>query len=366
MKSSKQNIQDLRGTACLITGDLLHTVNAKTSHGLVRDSSRFEIVGVIDTKSAGQDAGVLLNGIHKNIPVVASLTELLRTKETPDYAIIGMATLGGVLPKSLYPTILEALGAGIDIVNGLHQPLSQIPEFQDLIQSTNANIYDIRTSRPFDQLHFWKGKIAEVNALKIGVLGTDCGLGKRTTAKLLMNALNDAGIHAEMVYTGQTGWLQGIKHGFIFDSTPNDFIPGELEHAIYTCWQELKPRVILIEGQASLRNPAGPCGTEFIISGKLDGVILQHHPLRTKFLHLESYPANIPDPADEIQLIRLFGAPTWAVTLNSSGVDIDLLPVIRKSLHDKTGVPVIYPMEDGMDELVEIVKAKLISTTHEN
>ncbi len=366
MTLSYKEMQDLQGKACIITGDLLETVHAKTAHGLIRDSSRFEILGVIDKNAAGKDAGEVLHGVHKNIPVVATFSELLKLGDKPDYAVIGMATKGGILPQSLYPTIEEVLTAGLDVINGLHQPLAEIPVFKEIMQKTGATIYDIRKSKPFDELHFWKGKIDEVTALKIGVLGTDCGLGKRTTAKLLMNALNEAGVNAAMIYTGQTGWLQGIKHGFIFDATPNDFIPGELEHAIYSCWEDLKPEVILIEGQASLRNPGGPCGTELIISGKLDGVILQHHPLRTKFLHLEYYPANIPDPADEIHLIGLFGAPTWAITLNSSGVDKDLLPVIRKSLNNSTGIPVIYPMEDGMSELVKIVKEKLIPTTHEN
>ncbi len=366
MSKNTKSMQDLTGTACIISGDLLETVNAKTAHGLVRDSSRFKITGVIDTKAAGKDAGEIINGIHSDIPVTATFSELKKLKGIPEFAIIGMATKGGFLPESLYPTIKEVLNDGIDLINGLHQPLSDIPEFKEITDRTGAHIYDIRKSKPFKELHFWKGKIDEVKALKIGVLGTDCGLGKRTTAKFLMNALNEAGIKAAMIFTGQTGWLQGIKHGFIFDATPNDFIPGELEHAIYTCWEELKPDVILIEGQASLRNPGGPCGTEFIISGKLDGVILQHHPLRTKFLHLEYYPATIPDVADEIHLIGLFGAPTWALTLNTSGVDRDLLPVIRKSLGTSTGLPVIYPIEDGMDELVKIVKEKLIPSAHEN
>ena len=366
MTHSHKPMQDIRGNACIITGDLLETVNAKTAHGLIRDSARFRITGILDTKSAGKDAGEVLHGVHKDIPVVATFSELVQQKGKPDYAIIGMATKGGVLPKSLYPIIKEVLAAGLDVVNGLHQPMSEIGEFQDVMKKSGSVIYDIRRSKPFDQLHFWSGKISEVKALKIAVLGTDCGLGKRTTATLLMNALNEAGIRASMVYTGQTGWLQGIEHGLMFDATPNDFIPGELEHAIHSCWEDLRPEVIIVEGQASLRNPGGPCGSEFIISGKLDGVILQHHPLRTKFMHLEYYPASVPQPADEIKLIAMLGAPTWAITLNSSGLDRDLVPVIRKSMNTSTGLPVIYPLEDGMDELVALVKNKLTEHTHED
>ena len=100
-----------------------------------------------------------------------------------------------------------------------------------------------------------------------------------------------------MVYTGQTGWLQGYPHGFIFDATPNDFVCGELEGAILECARELEPEVIFIEGQAALRNPAGPCGSEMIISAGASGVILQHAPARKYVEDYERSVATQPAPA---------------------------------------------------------------------
>ncbi len=355
-------MQALQGTACIITGDLYDTLNAKTAHGLVRDSQRFEILGLIDTVSAGKDAGELLDGRNRNIPIEATLEHLLeKCGRTPEYAIIGMATKGGFLPESLYPIIEEVLGRGIDVINGLHQPLSEIQIFQQLSEKNNVHIYDIRKSKSFRELHFWKGKTKDIPALKIAVLGTDCGLGKRTTAKLLTNALNAAGIKTGMIYTGQTGWMQGIQHGFIFDATPNDFIPGELEHAIVSCYEDLKPEVILMEGQASLRNPGGPCGSEFIISATADAVILQHHPTRTHFMHLENYPAFIPDPADEIKLIEHLGAPTWAVTLNTRGLSPEEIVENKARIASGLDIPVVCPIEDGLDDIVELIKGKRIA-----
>src|SRR3712207_8403024 len=46
---------------------------AKTSHGLIRGSSRYQIIGVIDEASAGRDAGEVLDGTPRNIPVFATL-----------------------------------------------------------------------------------------------------------------------------------------------------------------------------------------------------------------------------------------------------------------------------------------------------
>ncbi len=73
----------------------------------------------------------------------------------------------------------------------------------------------------------------KVKCPKIAVLGTDCALGKRTTTRFLVEAMRKAGFKAEMIYTGQTGWMQGAKYGFIFDSTLNDFISGEMNTPLF-------------------------------------------------------------------------------------------------------------------------------------
>lgn len=352
--------QQLRGTACIITGGLLDTIHAKTTHGLLRETSRFEIKGVIDAKQAGKDAGEFIGDKPIGIKVFDSVKSLLaESGEKPTFAIVGMATKGGVLPESLYPVIQEALANGINIVNGLHQPLSEIEELKKVAEENGAVIYDIRKPKPFDQLHFWNGKIREVDCLKLAVLGTDGSIGKRTTTKLLTKALNDAGIKTEMIYTGQTGWMQGTKYGFIFDATPNDFIPGEIEHAVYECWKNEHPEVIIVEGQASLLNPGGPCGSEFVISAKLDGAILQHHPVREKYNNLERLPDTIADPMVDVVIIRMMGSDVWALTMNTSNMNDEQIKESQQNLSEKSGLPVISPLVDGMDDLVEVVKAKL-------
>lgn len=352
----------IKGTACIITGGLLDTVHAKTAHGLLRESKRFDIKGVIDAKFAGHDAGDYLEGKKLGISIFPSVQALMdQTGEKPQYAVIGMATKGGVLPPSLYPVILEALNLGLNIVNGLHQPLSEVEELKTAAAKNNVFIYDIRKPKPFDQLHFWKGSIQEVKCLKIGVLGTDCSIGKRTTAKFLTKALNEAGIKTEMIYTGQTGWLQGTQYGLIFDATPNDFIPGEIEHAVYECWKNEQPQVIIVEGQASLLNPGGPCGSEFIVSAKLNGVILQHHPIREKYNNLESLPDLIPEPTRDMQIIRLLGSDVWAITQNTAGMNSEEIATAAEKLQEQTGLPVVSPIEDGVGALVELIKEKLNS-----
>ena len=65
--------------AIVLTDGLLMTSDAKTAHGLIRGTERFNIVGVVDgPNTAGKDAGALLDGKHRAIPVFASMAMILR------------------------------------------------------------------------------------------------------------------------------------------------------------------------------------------------------------------------------------------------------------------------------------------------
>ena len=212
------------GKAIIITGGLLHDIHAKTAHGLVRGSERFDIVGVIDNINSGRDAGDIVDGEHRNIPIYETVESFIASGQKADYAIIGVATKGGVIPEELRQLLSQCIHAGISIVNGLHEHLSSIPELNNLAIEKGVELVDIRKPKPFGQARFWNGDIVKVTCPKIAVLGTDCALGKRTTSRFLSENINARGLNAQMIYTGQTGWMQGAKYGFIFDATLNDFI----------------------------------------------------------------------------------------------------------------------------------------------
>jgi uncharacterized NAD-dependent epimerase/dehydratase family protein len=342
-----------KSNAIVITGGLLDGVSAKTAHGLIRGSDRFNIVGVIDEKSAGRDAGEVLDKKNRGIPVYSSIDEFVNAPgNKAQFAIIGVATKGGVIPPSLRALLKEALHSGLSLVNGLHEYISDIPELADLAREKGLEIIDVRKPRKIKDLHFWSGKIKEVKCPKVAVLGTDCALGKRTTTRMLTEAMRKAGYKAEMIYTGQTGWMQGARYGFIFDSTLNDFISGEMEHAVVTCYHEAKPDIIFIEGQSSLRNPSGPAGAEWIVSADATFVILQHDPGRKQYKDMEYYPAYIPELRDEIRLISIYGGETIAVTLNTGKVGEQAGRKWASEYELQLNLPVILPLEDGVDALI--------------
>jgi uncharacterized NAD-dependent epimerase/dehydratase family protein len=345
----------MKSNAIVLTGGYLDTISAKTAHGLIRGTDRFNIVGIIDQKYPGRDAGEVLDGKKRNIPVFESIDSFVKSSLVSiQYCIVGVATKGGVIPDALRGLLKEAIENGFGIVNGLHEYVSEIPELADLAKEKGVEIIDVRKPKKFKDLHFWSGKIKEVKCPKIAVLGTDCAMGKRTTTRFLVEAMRKAGYKAEMIYTGQTGWMQGAQYGFVFDSTLNDFISGEMEHALVTCYHEAKPDIIFIEGQSSLRNPSGPAGAEWIISADADAVVLQHNPPRKQYKDMEFYPAFIPDPKDEIELIRIYGAPTVALTVNTAKMTIDAARAYAAQYSKSLDIPVVLPLEDGVDSLVPI------------
>jgi uncharacterized NAD-dependent epimerase/dehydratase family protein len=346
-----------KGNAIVITAGYLDSSNGKTAHGLIRGTDRFNIVGVVDQKHAGKDAGEVLDGKKRNIPVYATISDFVRQGAAKaEYCVLGVATKGGVIPDSLRVMLQEALENNFHIVNGLHDYVSDHPDLAALANARGLQLIDVRKPKKFKDLHFWSGKISTVHCPKIAVLGTDCALGKRTTTRFLTEAMRKAGYKAEMIYTGQTGWMQGAKYGFIFDSTLNDFISGEMEHAVVQCWEEAKPDIMFIEGQSSLRNPSGPAGAEWIVSAAANGVVLQHNPARKQYKDMEFYPAYLPDPKDEIELIRIYGAPTVALMINTMKMSVpdarDYAARYQKSL----GIPTILPLEDGVDALIPVFK----------
>jgi uncharacterized NAD-dependent epimerase/dehydratase family protein len=280
-------------------------IDGKTANGLVRHSEQYRILSVIDSEKAGSDSGMLLDDRVNGIPVCRDLSNALAlADELPDYFIFGMAPASGKLSQDERGLMLTAISLGMNIVNGLHEFLSDDPEFEAASAAHNVRIIDIRKPRAKNDLRLFSGRIHEVTCPRIAVLGTDCAIGKRTTATVLVRALNDAGLKAVLIGTGQTGLIQGARYGVALDAVPSQFCAGELEATIVEAFEAEQPDVIVIEGQGALSHPAFST-TSFILRGSCpDAVVLQHAPGRAARCDFEQMP--MPSPASEIHLIQTF------------------------------------------------------------
>lgn len=351
-----------RPRAALYTLDLFATPSAKTAHGLVRGPSRFEIVAVVDRAAGGRDAGEVLDGRARGIPVVPDFDTLLASvRPKPDLVVVGIATSGGVFPPAMKAELLGVVERGLGIVSGLHEFLSDDPRFVAAARASGVELVDVRKPRPRAELHFWSGAIRSVRAPRIPVLGTDCALGKRTSCHALSEACRAEGLRPAIVATGQTGWLQGIPHGFVLDTTPNDFVSGELEHALVACDRDLAPDVIFIEGQSALLNPSGPCGAELILSAESKAVVLQHAPARRYHEDQEHLENEIAPLSKQIALIGLYGANVIGITLNDEGVAPHERDDVRARIERESGLRAVWPLHEGCARLVDPIRRHLTS-----
>ncbi len=350
------------GAAIVYCEGAFGSTYGKTAHGLVRRSRRYRVLSVVDSACAGQDAGQLLDRRPAGIPVHASLQDAVREARErgtpPTHLVIGLAPDGGRLEGRHRRAVLRALDLGLHVDSGLHDFLGEDPEIARRAAHRGVRLRDVRRPPPRGELHGFTGRIEQVRSLKVAVLGTDSAVGKRTTAWLLVDALQAAGRRALLVGTGQTAWLQGAEYGIILDSLVNDFVAGELEHAIWRAWSETGAEVLVLEGQGSLMNPAYPGGLELLAAGRPEAVILQHAPGRRDYDGFPGYP--IQPLERQIQAIELLSCRSVvAVTVNHEGLETREVPEVCAALARLTGLPVFDPLLQGAGGLAQVVEALL-------
>jgi uncharacterized NAD-dependent epimerase/dehydratase family protein len=344
------------GNAIIYCQGAFNTPNGKTAHGLVRFTRRYHVLSIIDSRYRDQDAGVVLDGKPKGIPIFATIEQAFQagrnSESRPTHLVIGLAPDGGRLSDPARQDVRQAVKLGLNVDSGLHDFLSEDQEIVDLAHRNGAEIRDVRRPPPRNQLHFFSGKIEEVTSLKVALLGTDSAVGKRTTAWMLVQALQDAGFTCEMVGTGQTSWMQGARYCIILDSLINDFVSGEIEHAVWTAWKETRADVIVIEGQGSLMNPAYPGGFEILAAGRPDVIVLQHAPARKDYDGFPGYPVHPLEK--QIQAIQLLsGKPVVAITINHEGIPREDVPAVSAAIEKETGLPTMDVLFSGAEGLAK-------------
>jgi uncharacterized NAD-dependent epimerase/dehydratase family protein len=170
------------GNAIIYCEGAFNTPNGKTAHGLVRRTLRYKVVSVVDSHYAGQDAGMVLDGVSKNIPIYPSVeAAVVSAKESNTeitHFVIGLAPDGGRLNPTARDDVKKAIRYGLNVDCGLHDFLSDDPEIVGLAKEYKVELRDVRKTPPRSELHFFEGKIEQVDSLKIAMLGTYSAIGK--------------------------------------------------------------------------------------------------------------------------------------------------------------------------------------------
>jgi uncharacterized NAD-dependent epimerase/dehydratase family protein len=343
----------MKKRAVVFVDKYFKTADGKIAHGLIRYSNRFEITAVVDSTIPEGDAGYILDGISTHVPLYNSL-EYAVNQTHPDTFIVGAVTDGGVLPQGYDTAVLWALEHNLDVVSGLHEFLSDNSVFVTLAKKNNCTITDVRKIFR-DYKRFYTGEIQNVDSIRIALLGTDSAIGKRTIAVMICQELEKRKITSDMIYTGQTGWMQGWPHGIVLDAMINDFVSGGIESAILDCYKTHHPQVMIIEGQGSLLHPFFPGGFEILAAGCVHGYIVVDAPGRKHLDGFTGYP--LPDPKKIVQIAKLItNKPLLGIGINREQLDEKDITYHIQKLQKQFKVPVVEPLSQGVGKLVDALE----------
>ena len=342
----------------ILTEGQWHVHNAKTATGVIRYGSD-HVVALLDSSIAGRNVGEWLPG--HDIPAVGSLAEALAIEPRPDALLIGIAPTGGRLPPAWRATILEAIGAGLDVLSGLHTFLGDDPEFAAAARRAGTTIVDYR--RPPDRMETAVGRSHRPGSRVILTVGTDCAIGKMSVALELRKSALAAGRSAVFVPTGQTGMMiEGW--GVAVDRVISDFVQGTCEWLLDEA--EGRGDWVIVEGQGSLDHPAYSSVTLGLIHGTTPhAMVLVHKPglADHDFDHLpgRSFPIQALGPfiALHEQVAGLVSpSNVVAIALNTSLIRADddaRAEIERVGL--ETGLPCDDPVRFGADRLWREIEA---------
>ena len=337
------------------------TIFGKTAHGLLRFGSRFLVVGVIDPAlPCASSRDVVPDGVA--CPVFVDLDSALGVaRPTPQALVVGVAPSGYGDINEVGNEVVRALTSGLDVYSGLHLRLAELPEVARAVATSGRQLVEVRHSWRDRRLEFFDSGMSRGNALVVCVLGQDGGVGKRTCAIRLWKALNEVGVRTAVVGTGQTAVLQGLVPSICLDALPMDFATGELQRVVREA-AGTGAKVIVVEGQGSLGNPAYGCETLALIQGtRPDGFVYVVCPFRKAYA--DAPTMGIAVAKEEVSLLGALGAgELLGVVANNFGC-LELPPEERCALHELAdGNPVLVgsdgPIEPLVRRIQDLVRAR--------
>ncbi len=265
--------------------------------------------------------------------------------------VIGVANFGGVILPGWIDALAEALRAGLDIVSGMHSPLSAVPVLAETARRHGRRLVEVRV--PPDAIPIATGRRRAGRRLL--TVGTDCALGKKYTALALARAFVGRGLDADFRATGQTG-IMIAGSGIPMDSVVVDFEAGAAEmlspDAAPGHWD-------VIEGQGSILHPSFAAVSLGLLHGSQpDVVVVCHQPGRTTLGGLPEY--RVPGLEETIDLTLRLGRLTnpaircGGISLNTAHLDEAGRQRVLDEAERLLGVPAADPMRPGQafDRLV--------------
>ena len=344
----------MRRIAILAEGHF-HWQGAKTAVGMIR-YGQDQIVAVLDSTKAGQDVSeVLGNGVGAGIPIVRDIGEAL--DHHPDTLLIGIAPIGGRLPDPWRLQVTQALNSGLNIISGLHEFLGDDPELHAIAERAHVQIWDVRRPSPEHAMLIAKYTQHRPGSHTVYIAGSDCNVGKMTTALELDHEAQRRKLSSGFAATGQTGIMISGR-GVPVDRLISDFTAGGVEALVLEFTQQYD--WTFVEGQGSLIHPAYSPVTLGLLHGSMPDMMILCHEARRD--HIKSYSVPIP-PLPRVKEIYeqsmawLRPAPVVGIALNTYELDeATALEEIRRA-EAETGLPTTDCVRFGAGKLIDALLA---------
>ena len=317
---------------------------AKTMRGVLR-YRRESVVAILDTKRAGaSDDGV---------PIVATVDEGMQYG--PDTGLVGVVTQGGRFPGDWQDLLKDCVRHGLDLENGLHVRLHDIPGLPELARERGVALRDLREPPP--DLSTATGANLAVDATIVLTVGSDCAIGKMTATCELDQEARKRGLRSVFVPTGQTG-IAIAGWGISVDAVVSDFLAGAAEQLVVEGGK--RGDLLWVEGQGAILHPIysgvtvglmhGSAPHQYVLCHEVGRTVTEGDPTASPIVRL-------PELVElhERMSLKLRPAKVTCISLNTSELSEDEARAAIAAAEEETGLPADDPVRFGAGKLLEAV-----------
>ena len=317
---------------------------AKTARGVMR-YRRDDVVAMLDSKRAGES--------EDSVPIVGTVDEALAFG--PNTALVGVVTQGGRFPGDWQELLKSCVSHGLDLENGLHVRLRDIPGLTELAAEHGAELRDLR--EPPADLSTATGENLEVDATIVLTVGSDCAIGKMTATCELDLESRRRGLKSVFVPTGQTG-VAIAGWGISVDAVVSDFLAGAAERLVVEGGK--RGDLLWVEGQGAILHPIYSGVTVGLMHGSAPHLYVLCHEVGRTVVEGDPTESPIPSLSELVDLhermsLKLRPAKVAAVALNTSTVSADKAREAIAAAEEETGLPADDPVRFGAERLLDAV-----------
>ena len=317
---------------------------AKTARGVMR-YRRDDVVAMLDSKRAGES--------EDGVPIVGTVDEALAFG--PNTALVGVVTQGGRFPGDWQELLKSCVSHGLDLENGLHVRLRDIPGLTELAAEHGAELRDLR--EPPADLSTATGENLEVDATIVLTVGSDCAIGKMTATCELDLESRRRGLKSVFVPTGQTG-VAIAGWGISVDAVVSDFLAGAAERLVVEGGK--RGDLLWVEGQGAILHPIYSGVTVGLMHGSAPHLYVLCHEVGRTVVEGDPTESPIPSLSELVDLhermsLKLRPAKVAAIALNTSFVSEDEAKEAIAAAEEETGLPADDPVRFGAERLLDAV-----------